>query len=381
MPPHVTAQSVTEPVQNLAENLKAGLNIGSTPSLSVKPLKASGALDKYEHFDVTPQIGREYPSVQIKDILDNDDLVRDLAITIAERGVVFFRKQDLTLAQQKRLIHRLGQLTGRPAESSLHIHPIANADREDGVKVDELGNANKDHEISVISSLVGKTIYKQSAFNYKNKFASTGWHSDITFEKVPADFSVLQIKSLPPTGGDTLWASGYAAYERISEPYQKFLETLTGTYAQPGFNQAAKANGLELYTAPRGHPDNVGEDLTAVHPLIRTNPITGWKSLFAFGHHFSHVNDVTEHEAKWLKEYFLKLVSDNHDLQVRFKWNKDDLAIWDNRSSYHIATPDYDADEFYRFGNRVVGIGEKPYLDPASTTRKEALERAKAASA
>ncbi|KAJ3056889.1 hypothetical protein HK097_003049 [Rhizophlyctis rosea] len=381
MPPHVTAESIAEPVANLAENLKANLSVGSAPSLSSKPLKASGALDKFEHFDSTPVIGREYPTLQIKDILDNDELIRDLAITIAERGVVFFRKQDLTLKQQKLLGLKLGQLTGRPAESGLHIHPIANADRVDGVKVDELGNAVKDHEISVISSLAGKTYYKKSRFTRGDKFASTGWHSDITFEKVPADFSILQIKELPPTGGDTLWASGYEAYDRISPAYRDLLEKLTGTYAQPGFNEVAKANGLELYSAPRGHPDNVGEELSAVHPLIRTNPITGWKALFAVGHHFSHVNDVTEAEGSWLKSYFNNLVAHNHDLQVRFKWNKDDVAIWDNRVTYHIATPDYDADIHYRFGNRVVAIGEKPYVDSASITRREALEKAAQASA
>ncbi|KAJ3035554.1 hypothetical protein HDV00_003651 [Rhizophlyctis rosea] len=379
MPPHVTTESVVEPVQQLTDNIKASLNIGSTPN-ATKPLKASGNLDKYEHFDVTPVIGREYPSVQISQILDNDELIRDLAITVAERGVVFFRNQDLTIRQQKQLGLRLGQLTGRPAESSLHIHPIVNADSIDGIKVDEFGNEVKDHEISVISSNAGKQYYK-SRFNQAGRFASQGWHSDITFEKVPADFSILQIKELPPTGGDTLWASGYEAYDRLSAPYKKFLESLTGTYAQPGFNEVAKNNNLPLYSAPRGHPDNVGEDLTATHPIIRTNPVTGWKSLFALGSHFSHVNDVTEHEAAWLKQYFKDIVTNNHDLQVRFKWNKNDLAIWDNRSTYHTATPDYDPETYVRYGNRVVAIGEKPYLDGASISRREALANAKAATA
>lgn len=64
-------------------------------------------------------------------------------------------------------------------------------------------------------------------------------------------------------------------FDRISKPYQKFLESLTATYSQPGFNEAAIRNGFKLFTEARGAPENVGEDLTAVHPVIRTNPVTG----------------------------------------------------------------------------------------------------------
>jgi alpha-ketoglutarate-dependent taurine dioxygenase len=126
---------------------------------------------------------------------------------------------------------------------------------------------------------------------------------------------------------DTLWASGYEVYDRLSKPYQKFLEGLTATYAQPGFNEAAKKNNFDLYSKERGAPENVGEELVAVHPVIRTNPVTGWKSIFAVGHHVQQVNDVTEEESKTLLAWFLSLVVENHDLQVRHKWlNPNDLG-------------------------------------------------------
>jgi hypothetical protein len=60
---------------------------------------------------------------------------------------------------------------------------------------------------------------------------------------------------------DTLWASGYEVYDRLSKPYQDFLSTLTATYAQPRFNEAADRNGFKIYSAPRGAPENVGEVL------------------------------------------------------------------------------------------------------------------------
>jgi alpha-ketoglutarate-dependent taurine dioxygenase len=128
-------------------------------------------------------------------------------------------------------------------------------------------------------------------------------------------------------GVDTLWASGYEIYDRISEPYQKFLETLTATFEQPGFQKVAEAAGFKLYDKPRGAAENVGTELKAVHPVVRTNPVTGWKSIFPVGGHVKHINGLTEEESTKLLTWFLDLVYKNHDLQVRFKWkNPNDIG-------------------------------------------------------
>jgi alpha-ketoglutarate-dependent taurine dioxygenase len=199
------------------------------------------------------------------------------------------------------------------------------------------------------------------------------WHTDISFEPVPADFSSLRLVQLPRTGGDTLWASGYELYDRLSAPYQRFLEGLTATFEQTGFKQAALRGGFELHPGPRGAPQNVGTNLRAVHPVVRTNPVTGWKSLFPVGEHVKHINGVTQEESDHLLRWFLDLVYRNHDLQVRFKWqNPNDLAIWDNRSTFHSATWDYEG-QGERYGNRAVGLGEEPFYDPESQSRREAL--------
>jgi alpha-ketoglutarate-dependent taurine dioxygenase len=155
---------------------------------------------------------------------------------------------------------------------------------------------------------------------------------------------------------------------------------LTATYAQPRFNEVAEKNGFKIYSEPRGAPENVGEVLEAIHPVIRTNPVTGWKSVFAVGHHVQSINGVAEGESKALLEWFVRLIVDNHDLQVRHRWqNPNDLAIWDNRSVYHAATPDYlDQDLGERTGQRAVSLGERPYLDARSTGRREGLAAPKA---
>ncbi|KAF2475221.1 taurine catabolism dioxygenase [Lindgomyces ingoldianus] len=340
-----------------------------------KPLQPSGALERYESFDVTPVIGTEYPTLKVTELLDApnaDELLRDLAIKISQRGVVFLRAQnDLTNELQKALIQRLGELTGKPETSKLHIHPILNSERELG---------GSDPEISTISSVQNKKFYKGSQYDLSKRIQSSAqWHSDIAFEPVPADYTSLRLTQLPKTGGDTLWASGYELYDRLSTPYQHFLEGLTATFAQPGFNEVADRAGFRLYDKPRGAPENVGTDLSAIHPVIRTNPVTGWKSIFPVGGHVRHINDVTKEESDALLKWFLRLLQENHDLQVRFRWqNENDLAIWDNRSVFHSATFDYEG-QGERFGNRAVGLGERPFLDPnSSTSRRQALGQVEA---
>ncbi|KAN0112408.1 taurine catabolism dioxygenase [Hyaloscypha variabilis] len=349
-----------------------------TKSRNTGPLKKSGALDAaFEFDDVTPTIGREYLTAQIvEDILNApnaDELLRDLAITISERGVVFFRKQaSLTDALQKKFILRLGELTGRPTSSTVHIHPILNNTSEFGVG---------DAEISTISSQYRKKAYftsENKSLRKNTRGTEASWHSDIQFEEVPADYTSLRLVQLPKNGGDTLWASGYDVYDRFSKPYQKLFDSLTATFVGDGFLKAAEAGRATLYDQPRGSPENVGKHLSAVHPLVRTNPVTGWKSIYGIGNFPKYINGLDPEESAELLKKFYHVILDNHDLQVRFKWrNQNDIAIWDNRSAFHSATFDYDG-LGDRAGHRVVGIGEKPYLDPNSKSKAEALAAAAA---
>ncbi|KAJ3775196.1 hypothetical protein FB446DRAFT_725976 [Lentinula raphanica] len=331
----------------------------SRPNSPLSPEAIIGSLLKYPHYDTEPHIGTHFndPSTQLSTILkapNSDQLIKDLATLVSHRGVVFFSSQDLTIQEQLELGRRLGELSGKPKSSTLHRHPIS----ED---TPELGA-----DVSVISSMGGiaKAGYKEK------KRASDGWHADITFEPVPSDYSLLKMHTLPPTGGDTLWASGYEAYDKLSPALQKFLEGLTAVHSGEIFLDYAKKFDLKINT-PRGSPENNADTgLVAIHPVIRTNPVTGFKSLFVNKSFTKRIVELTPDESDHLLEYLFRHVSENHDMQVRYKWKLNDLAIWDNRSAFHTATHDYTA---FRQGNRVVSIGEKPFFDPKSKSRREAL--------
>ncbi|KZP22923.1 taurine catabolism dioxygenase [Athelia psychrophila] len=322
------------------------------------PFSPLGSLADFPHRDETLHIGTRFPSptTQLSALLaapNARELVTDLATLVSHRGVVFFADQDITIAQQTRLAELLGACSGRPSSSGLHRHPISE-------ETSELGA-----EVSVIDSKGG--IARADLVQHTR--ASRLWHADITFERVPSDYALLKMHTLPPVGGDTLWASGYEAYDRLSPPFARFLEGLTAVHNADFFVEHAQRTGIPIQD-PRGSPENTGSELTAVHPVIRTHPVTGFKTLFVNRTFTKRIVELSPDESDTVLEYLFRHVAENHDLQVRYRWRANDLAIWDNRCTFHTATNDYEA---HRQGNRVVGIGEKPYFDAASKSRREVL--------
>ena len=98
------------------------------------------------------------------------------------------------------------------------------------------------------------TVYKQ--------------HTDISFEPIPSDYAMLQLRTLPKVGGDTMWSSMYSAYDGLSPAMQRFLEGLTAVHDAEEFREQSQKFGFPLYTKERGHPDNVGSKLHATHPCV-----------------------------------------------------------------------------------------------------------------
>lgn len=122
------------------------------------------------------------------------------------------------------------------------------------------------------------------------------------------------MKTLPPVGGDTLFASTYHSYDLLGPKYAQFLETLTGHYPAYSYQEAADAGGFTLYKGERGSPLNAERVPQAHHPLVRTNPVTGWKAIYA--HTAWSVEGLTDTETKDLKTYLMQLLLEHHETTV-----------------------------------------------------------------
>jgi len=370
------APSVDAPTAiNTESYLKENKPTNKSP-LSFSP---DSALLKHKHFDPTVVIGTEFPagSIQATDILQDDVQLRDLAILISQRGVVFLRKQKINSDQQKELCMKLSKLSGAPQDSGLHVHPLTPEFTELGDEVRVISSKERIAHEKAVRQANSEGVWEKDE---KTKFASRWWHSDITFEKVPSNYAILKVHTAPPTGGDTLWASAYEVYDRLSPPYRKFLEGLKAVHNAGYFNEISKARGFEL-RSPRGSPANAGNELTGIHPVIRTNPVTGWKGVFVNKEFTKRIIGLSKDENDSVLEYLQRMVKENHDLQVRHKWfqyedapDHHDMAIWDNRSTQHCFTDDYfDIEGAARAGDRCVTLGETPFFDENSQSRREAL--------
>ena len=164
-----------------------------------------------------------------------------------------------------------------------------------------------------------------------------GWHTDHSYDQIPAMGSILVARELPPVGGDTLFSSMAAAYESLSDGLKDTLETLRAVhtadhiYGPQGFlsnsDQGADLKGRELKTR-------------AVHPLVIRHPVTGQKLLYVNSAFTTHIEGWTRDESLALLNY-LYSVGSQSAFQCRLIWQPGTVAMWDNRSTWHYALNDY----------------------------------------
>jgi taurine dioxygenase len=168
------------------------------------------------------------------------------------------------------------------------------------------------------------------------------WHTDVTFSPTPPMASVLQMIVNPPRGGDTIFTNQYLAYETLSEPMRALLDGLTAVH----------------HAAPFGHPEQ-----QAVHPVVRTHPETGRRSLFVNRTFTSHIRELRRSESDALLQYLYSW-SERPDFQCRYRWEVGTIGIWDNRCTQHYAVADYGEER--RVIERVTVIGDVPQGGPAA---------------
>jgi taurine dioxygenase len=234
-----------------------------------------------------------------------------------QHQVLFFRDQAISVEQHKAFARNFG---------ALHVHPVLQQMADQGHP-----------EIVVLESDASRPIVAER------------WHSDVTFEKCPPLGSVLRAVAVPAAGGDTMWASMYAAYEALSDTMQRLLSGLTALHDGGGFARIAKDEAQRQDLASRQ---------TAVHPVVRTHPVTGRKGLFVNSVFTKRIVGMKPAESRALLGFLYEHIA-TPDWSCRFRWRKDSLAMWDNRCTQHRVLAD--ALSEYRRMERVTLIGDTPF--------------------
>jgi taurine dioxygenase len=264
---------------------------------------------------VTPVIGGEISGLSLSETPD-ESVYQELRDALTEHQVLFFRDQDISVEAQMALGAWFGELVAHPNDPGLEAHP----------------------EVMIIH-----------ADETSKRVAGESWHSDVSCEEEPPMGSILRIHTLPDTGGDTLFASMYAAYDALSEPMKHFLEGMTAIH-----------DGAPYYRSVNvriGRDDQGREYPHAEHPIVRTHPVSGRKALFVNSMFTTQIVGLPKKESDAILGFLFEHIA-QPQFQCRFRWQKNSMAFWDNRCVQHQAIWDYWPQT--RSGYRVTIKGERP---------------------
>ena len=269
--------------------------------------KAAGALGAY------------VSGATLADVARDDALFSEVHALVLEHEVLFFRDQRVTPADFQGFARRFGEVLGHPAYPT-----VPGAD-----------------DVQILES----TRDRPSKIEM--------WHSDMTFSEAPPAFTLLHAQIIPEYGGDTLWASTTSAYDALSDPMQELLDGLVAAHDfRHGFQESLQEPGGESRLA-----EAVAENPPVSHPLIRTHPDTGKKSIYVNALFTTCIEDLTSHESHELLHYLYEHVT-TEEFTVRLSWQPYTVAIWDNRSTQHKPINDFFPQ--HRMLHRVTIIGDRP---------------------
>ena len=179
------------------------------------------------------------------------------------------------------------------------------------------------------------------------------WHSDTTYQAEPPMGTMLYGIEIPKYGGDTEWSNQYLAYESLSDGMKKFLDTLEAVNIS-GKARVAKTRSDIMKHASVGLK---GDELKAIHPVVRTHPETKKKSLYVNEAHTTNFVGMTEEESTPILEFLFKHQIKS-EFTCRFQWKPGSVAIWDNRCTMHNPINDYHGQR--RLMHRITFAGDKP---------------------
>jgi len=279
---------------------------------SAATLNRPSALQAAQRVDLNKNIGTELRGVSLR-ALDDEGVV-EVRQLLAERGVLVFRDQPMTLEQQIELGRRFGPL---------HVHPaFANKEYPEALRI----HADADSKYAA-----GET-----------------WHTDVSCDLEPPGISMLRIEVVPSGGGETAFASMYKAWEDLSKPVQEMLLNLEAVHSGD-----LPYRGAYKSTSTKEYPINV-------HPVVRTHPLTGKRGLYVNTGFTERIKGVRPRESKALLAMLFDHIAYGVEFQCRVHWEPQTITMWDNRCVQHFASWDYYPET--RSGWRVTTVGERPFL-------------------
>ena len=263
---------------------------------------ATQLLFRVQSTPISEHVGMEFKHVDLNDLHENPlDALRQ---ALADHGLVFVRDQQLTPEQHIAFARRWGE-----------------------IDINNYFPANGGHpEIAEV----------RKAENQQTNIGG-GWHTDHSYDQIPAMGSILLARETPPTGGDTLFASMSAAFDALSDGLKDTLRTMRAVHSA---DHIYSKDGIYSKTDQAG--DLKGHDLRtrAVHPVIVHHPRTGREILYVNPAFTLHFDGWTREESMPLLNYLYQ-VAMREEFQCRVTWAPGSIAIWDNRSTWHHAMNDY----------------------------------------
>ena len=255
-----------------------------------------------------PQIGVEVSGVDVRTL--NDAGFAPIYQAWLDHNVMVVTGQELTIPEFLRYSRRFGQVNPHPSKSTRH---------PDYPDITMLGVNKFD-----ASGKLNEVIYRRGA---------EGWHTDGAYDDEPFKATQLYALAIPSRGGNTLFASGYAAYNALPERLKTRLEGVNG-----GFTYGGRKSAQALL-----NPED-RDWIPVSHPIIRVHPETKRKSLYFDPGKILYIEGAEKQESDDLIQELTGYMI-QPDAEYHHKWSVGDIVIWDNRCSYHKAAGDYPPEE------------------------------------
>jgi taurine dioxygenase len=284
---------------------------------------------------VAGRIGAEIGGVDIAQPLSSAE-TETITRALDEWKVVFFRDQHLDHAAQIAFGQQFGDLT--------YAHPHDDAPPEEAPEI-----------YTVDPRRFEQRFGDDAARKQQRKYSYTsGWHTDVTPAVNPPAGSILRAEVIPAYGGDTAFTNLVAAYEGLSEPFQRFVDTLRAEHRYGANWSGLPRPGQSAYT------ERIAKNsLVSHHPVVRVHPRTGEKALFVNPVFTDHIVGVSPIESRLILGYLFDEIT-RPEYQVRFRWQPGSVAFWDNRATSHLGPQDIGHLDVERVLHRVTLIGEVP---------------------